>query len=74
MTTTQPELLLARLQTKNGKRWLELYQDGNCYFYRGDDCGGVLGRLPGTEAAISRMEAGAVSYLKSDFSSIKRVK
>jgi hypothetical protein len=67
-------LLLARWQTQNGKHWLELYRDGDSYYYRGDDCGGVLGRLPGTEVAIAKIEAGAVSCLKSDFPSTKKVK
>jgi len=47
---------VARWQSKGGKYVVSLFQDDTGFFYRGDGCGGYLGRMdtPDAIAAIER--------------------
>jgi len=68
--------VVARWEAKGGKRFIELFEENSVYGYTGDGCGGNIGFFGNDDAAIARMEHpsyGAVTCLKADFPSTKRI-
>ena len=65
---------IARWDTR-GKDYLELFSDDRGgYDYKGHQMMGYLGRIDSDEAAIRRMEEGAVRVLRGDRPSLKRTR
>jgi hypothetical protein len=46
--------LIARWESKSGKYWADLYRDSDGYcFYRGEGCGGNMGKMEQSSAIES---------------------
>lgn len=64
---------VARWET-TGKDYLELFHDASGYTYVGRNMAGCLPSLSDDTTAIQHMESNAVAVLKSDRSSLRRVR
>ena len=49
--------VLARWESRGSKHWVVLRGADGCYSYRGNDCGGSLGRLKTIDDAVVVMQA-----------------
>ena len=49
--------MLARWESRGGKHWVELHGADGCYSYRGNGCGGSLGRLETIDTAVVVVQA-----------------
>jgi hypothetical protein len=72
--------VVARWETKGGKRWIQLEYHKGCYQYSCDNGGGVLPKHNSDKSAIAYMEepwdrfgAGPVTLLQMDFPSVRKV-
>jgi len=70
---------IARWEAKGGKRFVQLYREGDFFFYETDSGGGNVG-ASSEAAAVEAMSApwgptvGPVTVLTSDFPSTRRVR
>jgi hypothetical protein len=70
---------IARWEARSGKRFVQLYREGDFYFYETDAGGGSVGART-DEEAVAAMTApwgptvGPVTVLTSDFPSTRRVR
>lgn len=49
-------MLLAKWESRGKAHYVELYQDGISYNFRGNDCGGCLGSIETVEMAVAIMQ------------------
>jgi len=66
--------VVARWESRGGKRWLELYRDQMGHTYHQDGGGGNLGGGLTDAEAIAALNRGMLGAMKSDHPSTKRVK